>query len=1054
MKTSKASTFKAATIMKVKAKLRHVLLLAGSSLLAISSAYAQSGTWLGNGSAWNDAAAWSGGTIANGIGNSANFTGVDITSGVSMALGADRTIGNITFADATNSSHNLTLTGNTLTLDVSSGAPIIDVTQAGRTLTISSIVAGNEGLQKIGTGTLTLSATNTYSGTATISAGTLRMQGMDPMNGATRTYSIGSGAVLHVNGVGTLTKVITINGTGTFRISGGYFQSGGNNMTLNLGAGGLIDIQSGATLATWYGFGGNWTGNQATLNVDGMIEGNNAITINASALTGAGTINNGAVTTMNIGTNNGSGTFSGAIQNAATLIKTGTGTQTISGNNSYTGSTTVNGGTLLLDKTGAGALGSSSALTLGGGTFKILGKSGAFTTAQTLGALTVNGGGSQIVLDANGGTSTTLTLANSAPTRTAAGGTLVVDLSSTNTVLSSTLGLTAGSQTGTQALLGYATLKDATNTGFAANVGGKIVRYTGAEELLAASNSGTTNYKITPVGTTTSGSPLLTTAASAVYNSLSIDTSGATGANFLSLSGTVSLTQKALLMTGSNNFTIQGGTQLGVAGSEVIVHQAGAGTLTISSLISSGAGALTKGGAGTLILSGNNPYTGQTTINAGELRLSGGAFTTTAGRTYQIGIGAVMSLGASGAIPTGTTKTTIQGAGTLRVLNGVTISGGSEANRQINMNLGAGALIDVQAGGNFSLGYQPIIWLNNKATLNMDGNHDLWDDNAIVAAALTGSGTISSTASDSFGGTKNITLGVENGSGTFTGNITAAGARVFTLTKDGTGTQVFTGSVTFKGATTINAGTLQYAKTNSLYAGVTGDWTAARINVKSGATLALNVDSAGTAGFTSANLNTLLTAIYGGTSTSQGLQAGATLGLDTSTANGGTFTQGNVIANSTGTGGGALGLTKQGTGTLVLDKTNTYTGVTTVKTGTLSLGADNTIGASTNMVLSGGTLTMGSYSNSVGTLTVTTNSTIVLGSGTLRFADSKSMNWTGGTLYLSGALGATTLRFGDSADDLTPGQLAKININGWLGGCTLDANGYLAPPRSTLISFF
>ena len=85
--------------MKTKNQLIAFLVTAGTSLLAISSASAQSGTWLGNGSAWNDTAAWSGGTIADGSGNTANFTGVDLAADVSMSLGANRTIGSIIFPD-------------------------------------------------------------------------------------------------------------------------------------------------------------------------------------------------------------------------------------------------------------------------------------------------------------------------------------------------------------------------------------------------------------------------------------------------------------------------------------------------------------------------------------------------------------------------------------------------------------------------------------------------------------------------------------------------------------------------------------------------------------------------------------------------------------------------------------------------------------------------------------------------------------------------------------------------------------------------------------------
>jgi hypothetical protein len=73
-------------ITKNKSKLRNFLLAAGSSLLAISSASSQSGTWLGNADAWDALFVWSGGTIADGTGNTANFTGnLDISA---MAAGA------------------------------------------------------------------------------------------------------------------------------------------------------------------------------------------------------------------------------------------------------------------------------------------------------------------------------------------------------------------------------------------------------------------------------------------------------------------------------------------------------------------------------------------------------------------------------------------------------------------------------------------------------------------------------------------------------------------------------------------------------------------------------------------------------------------------------------------------------------------------------------------------------------------------------------------------------------------------------------------------------
>lgn len=203
--------------MKTKNQLIAFLVNASTSLLAISSASAQSGNWLGNGSAWNDTAAWLDDIIATGSGKTANFTGVDLTADVSMSLGENRTIGSIIFTDDTTASNNLTLTGNTLTL---AGTPVIDVTQAGRTLTIGSILAGTSGFTKNGLGTLSLAATNPYSGTTNISAGTVTSN-FNPVSPAVNSLgvssvSIASGTILRIDrtdlGNGTISNTFTGSG--------------------------------------------------------------------------------------------------------------------------------------------------------------------------------------------------------------------------------------------------------------------------------------------------------------------------------------------------------------------------------------------------------------------------------------------------------------------------------------------------------------------------------------------------------------------------------------------------------------------------------------------------------------------------------------------------------------------------------------------------------------------------------------------------------------------------------------------------------------------------
>ena len=95
-----------------------------------------------------------------------------------------------------------------------------------------------------------------------------------------------------------------------------------------------------------------------SLTASGLLD-LNGFSLSVGAFSGSGTIDNvtaGGGVTLTVGSGGGSGVFSGTLQNTTgtiALVKAGNGTQTLSGANTYLGTTTVNGGTLLAANTAA-----------------------------------------------------------------------------------------------------------------------------------------------------------------------------------------------------------------------------------------------------------------------------------------------------------------------------------------------------------------------------------------------------------------------------------------------------------------------------------------------------------------------------------------------------------------------------------------------------------------------------------------------------------------------------------------------------------------------------
>jgi autotransporter-associated beta strand protein len=375
---------------------------------------------------WTTSSAGTSGTLSTWTnGNSAVFSaGTDAVNAYTVTVSGTVNVAGITIQEGAP-----TFTGGTINFSDTSPDFVVGT---GLTSTIDSVIAGTNGFTKSGAGTVVFDSTaKTYTGTTTVSAGTLQVNASNLIK-STSPLTVASGATFLLNWgvsqtVGALSGAGTVNfrtgtltvgdatsttfsgtlqdsygtlvkqGTGSLTLSGNNTYSGPT--TINAGAivaasstalGGSTSgntIASGAALqfqgninltegefsVTGTGVGGtgalrNISGSN-TLNGSLDLAGNTTFGSTAGTLTTTGQINLGTSNTLTLA-GAGNVTLFGAVTNSGSITTSGTGTYTFAGtgSNSFSGGLNVNSGTVVFNMSaGANATG-GGAINVGDGT--------------------------------------------------------------------------------------------------------------------------------------------------------------------------------------------------------------------------------------------------------------------------------------------------------------------------------------------------------------------------------------------------------------------------------------------------------------------------------------------------------------------------------------------------------------------------------------------------------------------------------------------------------------------------------------------------------------
>ncbi|MDR2327927.1 MAG: autotransporter domain-containing protein [Acidovorax sp.] len=895
-------------------------------------------------------------------GNSNFSGGFNLTAG-KVILGSAASIGSgvITASGGTSLDTQAALTlNNNLVLN---GALTLT---GSNNLALNGQTSGTGSLVKAGSATLTLNSANNHSGGVSLGGGGLILGNSGALG--TGALAVTANSSLDVTAASTLANNIVLN-------SSALTLGGSNALTLGgtiSGAASGSLTKNGTGILTLSGASSSFAGG-VNLNDGKLIVGSNNALGSGLLRTAAGTTLDSAkaVSLGNDVSLGGNLTIAGSsnlglggdINGTGGLTKAGNGTLTLAGNSSYTGNTTVNAGTLQVD----GSLGSGTTVAVASGA--TLGGEG-----NIAGAVTIDNGGhlglrtgktlslGSLVLNATSavdaalGVPDTTALANVSGNLTLDGTLNVSDAGGFGLGVyrlfnyGGTLtdnGLTVGTlPTGVQA----ADLQVQTSVGNQVNlvVGGESnVRFWDgagtANDGVVSGGAGVWNSSLANWSTANGGFNQAWNDSFAVFQGQ---------AGTVTVQGTQRTTGMQFASDGyhlvADASATGGQLELVNNGSGYAAIRVDAGNTATLDVALSGSATLAKFDSGTLVLNGDNSYSGGTRLYGGTLEV---------GHNNALGTGAVQVGGASAL----QSNTAVALGNAIALDADLTLAGSHDMTLTGSIS-GGGELIK-----------QGLSTVTLAGANSGTGRTTIQAGRLVASAASLAAGAI----------TNNATLELNQGSdATLTQAISGTGS----FTKTGVGTLTLAGANTSTGTTTISTGGL-VASVANLGSGAITNNAALELNQASDATLTQTIS--GTGSFTKTGAGTLTLA---GANTSTGtttIDAGGLVASVANLASGAITNNAALELNQTNDAsllqaiGGSGSLTKTGAGALTLSGDSSgYTGRTNVVAGSLRLTSTGQLGG-TVTVASGATLsgtgTVGSAatSGSLGTTTTVQSGAVI-----------------------------------------------------------------------------